>query len=93
VFPLARQIKLNRMVYVGVQPDYPDGYTRLFTYYLPAAKPGSYSVLEITPPLHLLLSPMAAIPNAGAGDVHRRDARPDTAHNEAVSLVQEWSGH
>jgi hypothetical protein len=93
VFPLARQITLNRMIYVGVSADYPDGYTRRFTYYLPAAKPGSYSVLEITPPLHLIRSPMAAIPNAGAGDVHRYDARPDTAHNEAVSLVQEWSGH
>lgn len=93
VFPLPQQKTLCRMIYVGKQPDYPDGYTRRFTYYLPAARPGSYSVLEITPPLHLIRSTMAAIPNAGPGDANRYDARPDTAHNEADSLVQEWSGH
>jgi hypothetical protein len=93
VFPLARQIKLPRMVYVGVSPDYPDGYTRLFTYYLPAAKPGSYSVLEVTPPMHLLRSPMAAQADADQRTAESRIARPDTATNEALSLIQCWSGN
>lgn len=85
VFPLARQVTLARLVYVGESPDFPDGYTRRFTYYLPAAKPGSYSVLEVTPPLQLIRSPHAT-------RASQYVAQPDSAMNEALSLVQTWSG-